>query len=81
MPLIGYLTVLGVVSAPPAAIPSPDDVLVGDYGRHLLVDRGLAAKTVACYSRVARDVLARWGGREGLEVGGVGRRRDGVGGE
>ena len=51
------------------AIPSPDDVFVGVYGRHLLADRGLAAKTVACYSRVARDVSARWGGREGLEGG------------
>ena len=70
-PLIGYLTMVGVVVASPAADSSPDDVLVGGYGRHLLIDRGLAAKTVACYWRVARDVLACWGGREGLEVGGV----------
>ena len=70
-PLIGYLTAVGVVASLPPPSPTPDDLLVGDYGRHLLVDRGLAVKTVATYSRVARDVLARWGGREGLEVGGV----------
>jgi len=71
VPLMGYLTKLGVVSPPPATVPTPMDLLVGSYARHLVVDRGLAPKTVATYTKLARDVLAYWGNRKGWELAGV----------
>lgn len=71
VPLIGYLTGLGVVSPVPAAVPTPSDMLIGDYRRHLVADRGLAPSTVATYTKVATDVLEHWGNPEGRELAGV----------
>ena len=69
-PLTVYLTGLGVVSPPPAAVSTSNDLLVGAYRRHLVVDRGLAPSTVAHYVEVAREVLVRWE-NQGRELAGV----------
>jgi hypothetical protein len=58
-PLTVHLTGLGVVSSPPAAVSTSNDLPVGAYRRHLVVDRGLAPSTVAHYVEVAREVLVR----------------------
>jgi integrase/recombinase XerD len=71
VPLIDHLTALGVVSPVPAAVPTTCDVLIGDYRRHLVADRGLAPSTVAIYTKVARDVLGHWGLPEGGELADV----------
>jgi site-specific recombinase XerD len=71
VPLIGYLTGLGVVSPVPPTVPTPCDVLIGDYRRHLVADRGLASSTVATYIGVARDVLEHCGNPQGRELAGV----------
>lgn len=70
VPLIGYLTGLGAVPAP-AGVPTGSDLLIGDYRRHLVVDRGLAPSTVDTYIKVARDSLERWGSQMGWDVGGL----------
>jgi integrase/recombinase XerD len=69
-PLTVYLTGLGAVSPPPAAVSTSNDLLVGAYRRHLVVDRGLAPSTVAHYVEVAREVLVRWE-NQGRELAGV----------
>lgn len=71
VPLIGYLTDLGVVSPAPATVSTPCDALIAAYRRHLVMDRGLAASTVATYIKVARDVLEHWGYPQGPELAGV----------
>jgi hypothetical protein len=67
VPLIGHLTGLGVVS-PPTTVPTPGDVLIADYRRHLMADRGLAPSTVATYTMVARGVLEHWEGQKGWDL-------------
>ncbi len=64
VPLTVHLTSLGVLSLPPAALPTANDLLVNAYRRHLVVDRGLAPSTVAHYITVAQAVLAQWKDRE-----------------
>ena len=58
-PLLVYLRGLGAV---PAATPSPvvtvSDRLLVEFEEHLVADRGLAARTVEGYRRVARVFLA-----------------------
>jgi len=70
VPLTLYLNGLGVVPPVPDSVPTPNDLVVGAYRRHLVVDRGLAATTVAHYIAVARDVLAQWE-NAGRELAGV----------
>ena len=70
-PLTVHLTSLGVLSPPPAGVPTANDLLVGAYSRHLVADRGLAPSTVAHYTKVAREVLAHWQTRTGPELAGV----------
>jgi site-specific recombinase XerD len=67
VPLMTYLTGLGVVAPPPAAMPTANDLVVSDYRRHLVIDRGLAPSTVDHYIDVAQKVLAQWGD-QGLEL-------------
>jgi site-specific recombinase XerD len=58
-PLLAYLRGLGV--APPATAPpalTASDRLLVEFGEHLLGDRGLAARTVEGYRRVAQVFLA-----------------------
>jgi integrase/recombinase XerD len=64
VPLRVHLTSLGVLSPPPAALPTANDLLVGAYRRHLVVDRGLAPSTVGHYVEVAQEILAQWKDRE-----------------
>ena len=64
VPLTAHLTNLGALSPPPAALPTANDLLVGTYRRHLVVDRGLAPSTVAHYIEVALEVLVQWKDRE-----------------
>ncbi|MDQ6835668.1 MAG: site-specific integrase [Actinomycetota bacterium] len=45
-------------------MPTANDLLVGVYRRHLVVDRGLAPSTVAHYIEVAQAILAEWKDRE-----------------
>jgi integrase/recombinase XerD len=68
VPLTEYLVTLGVVAQPVTAI-APGGELLADYRRHLVVDRGLAAITVAKYTKVARYVSADWRCREGGVIG------------
>jgi integrase/recombinase XerD len=69
VPLMGYLTRLGVVS-PSVSVPAPTDLVVDAYRRHLVIDRGLAATTVDYYTKVAREVVVRWD-RKGCTLAGV----------
>jgi site-specific recombinase XerD len=68
VPLMGYLSRVGAVSTP-APAPSPADVLLAGYARHLTADRGLAPSTVATYTTVAGRVLAHWEDQKGWDVG------------
>jgi hypothetical protein len=61
VPFLTYLTGLGVVAPPPAAMPTANDLVVSDYRRHLVIHRGLAPSTVDHYIDVAQKVLAQWG--------------------
>jgi site-specific recombinase XerD len=58
--LIGYLRGVGAISSP-MTVPTPSEVLVGEYRRHLVVERGLAPSTVRAYTTLAKNVLGRWG--------------------
>jgi integrase/recombinase XerD len=55
--LLGYLDGLGVL-AYDDAVRSPVDGLLDAFGRYLLHERGLAARTVRSYERIARLFLA-----------------------
>ena len=58
-PLLVYLRGLGVVpaAAPPPALTASDRLLV-EFEEYLVAERGLAARTVEGYRRVARGFLA-----------------------
>jgi integrase/recombinase XerD len=60
VPLMVYLSGLGVVPPPLAWVATSDEVLVVAYRRHLVVERGLAPCTVDRYLEVARWTSARW---------------------
>jgi len=58
-PTLGFLRGLGVI--PPAPVPvatTPVEVLLGEYRRYLIAERGLVAGTVVQRERVARLFLA-----------------------
>jgi integrase/recombinase XerD len=58
-PLLAYLRGLGVAPpAPPARALTAPDRLLKEYEEYLFCDRGLAARTVEGYRRVARLFLA-----------------------
>jgi site-specific recombinase XerD len=69
VPLTGYLASVGVVSMVADQCSDPDGDLLGDYRRHLVVDRGLAGTTVAYYTKVAGECLAEWDLPDGRQVG------------
>lgn len=53
-PLLGFLRELGVApDATPSSVLTASDRLVVEFGEYLLSDRGLAARTVEGYRRVA----------------------------
>jgi len=59
VPMLGYLRDLGVVPAPPPAVPATEaEQLQEHYRAYLVQERGLAAGTVACYLHVARLFFA-----------------------
>ena len=74
VPLTSYLTSLGVLG--PSAAPSTrEDLVMGDYRRHLIADRGLVPTTVAFYVKVARRLLAEWGDPDDARVGPLSARQ------
>ncbi len=68
MTLLGWVPGLTVTrAAVPAA--TPVEIMVEDYRRYLVQERGLAAATVRGYLGVARSFLSYLAGPAGLEVG------------
>jgi len=63
-----YMRELGVVPAPaPVVAQGPLEQLLADYGRYLLIERGLSDHTVFdAYGPAARLFLAGWEGPDGL---------------
>jgi hypothetical protein len=55
--LLGYLDGLGVLPADDA-VPSPVDELLAEFGRYLLEERGVGARTFGLYEPVARVFLS-----------------------
>jgi len=72
-PLVAYLQGLGVVAQePPAAPAGAVEVLLARFGDYLLIERGLAATTVALNVRLARPFLAQRVGADGqLDLAGL----------
>ena len=58
-----------VVRAELPAVASPRDVLVDEYRRHLVHDRGLSASTVSRYARFAKQFLSHRASRIGTALG------------
>jgi site-specific recombinase XerD len=58
-----------VVRAELPAVASPRDVLVDEYRRHLIHDRGLSASTVSRYARFAKQFLSQRASRIGTALG------------
>ena len=56
-PLLGYLRDEGVITAPPAELPTPLAELISRYRSWLVTDRALAAATVLRYENLARRFL------------------------
>jgi site-specific recombinase XerD len=60
LPLLGYLRGLGIVpTAVPPRAATPMELLLQDYRRYLVTERGLAVSTVERYVRLARLVLSK----------------------
>jgi integrase/recombinase XerD len=57
--LTAYLRGVGAISSS-MTILAPSEVLVGEYRRHLAVERGLAPSTVSAYTTLAENVLRWW---------------------
>ena len=57
-PVLGYLRDEGVITAPPAELPTPLAELISRYRSWLVTDRALAAATVLRYENLARRFLA-----------------------
>lgn len=68
-PLFDYLAAAGVVVPEPEPEPNPLDVLLADYRRHLVDDRGLMASSVRRYGNFAKRFLAERADRLGLPTG------------
>ena len=69
--LLGVLQARGVAVVPPVPLPSARELLLSSFERYLLVERGLAAGTVAGYLAHAGRFLA------GLPAGGLPGNQDG----
>ncbi|MGH2844699.1 MAG: tyrosine-type recombinase/integrase [Thermoleophilaceae bacterium] len=72
-PLLGYLRGLGV--APPASVPEPAgavEVLLSRFRRYLEQERGLVPAAARGYVDKVRPFVARFDGRDGLELESVG---------
>ncbi len=67
-PLIGYLRRQGVVPVQPERACTPVEMLVEDYRRYLVGERGLADATVGCYLGAARLFLSECEQPDGLEL-------------
>ena len=65
-PLLDYLTREGVL-AEPAAPSTPVEILMADYRRWLVVDRGLADSTVLRYENLARRFLLERASEDGSD--------------
>jgi integrase/recombinase XerD len=66
-PLVGYLRRVGVVPTPVEPVPStPAELLIEDYRRFLVSERGLAASTICSYLGTARLFLSAL--PDGLEL-------------
>lgn len=78
LPLLDYLSPLGVLPSAPPIAPGPVEGLLGRYGEYLLVERGLAVGTVRNYANAVRPFVASrqhgdaldWAGLTGAEVTG-----------
>ncbi|MCA1844712.1 MAG: site-specific integrase [Actinobacteria bacterium] len=70
MTLLGWVPALGVVPTPPPP-PTPVEVMVEQYRRYLLHERGLASGTVRGYVGVARLFLSRSEKPDGLDLIGL----------
>lgn len=63
-PLLDYLTGAGVLAEP--AVPATVvEVLLADYRKWLVIDRGLAASTVLRYEKLARRLLGEHASEDG----------------
>lgn len=69
VPLFEYLREQGVVRAQQPQAPTAREVLLADYHRHLVADRGLTPTTVVRYERFARRFLAQRAARHGADIG------------
>lgn len=68
VPLLGYLSELGVV-VPESRVQTGRDELLARYRGHLINDRGLAASTVLRYERFARRFLAQRAAPGSVQLG------------
>jgi integrase/recombinase XerD len=68
MTLFGFLPTLGVVPAAVSAPDGPADVLIEEFRRYLVRDRGLAAHTVRGYIAGARSFLSHLEADNGLDL-------------
>lgn len=66
-PIVEHLRELGVVSPEASRPATPTEVLVEDFVRYLLLERGLADDSVRSYAGVARQFLVSMGGGHDLE--------------
>ena len=72
LPLLRYLRGLGVAPVPPEPAPgTPTEMLLEEYGRYLVAERGLAASSVERYLGPARLFLAECERPDGLDLGGL----------
>lgn len=72
MPLLGYLRGLGVTPTPPEPVVStPVEMLVEEYIRYLVGERGLAASSVERYLGPARLFLSGRERTDGLDLEGL----------
>ena len=69
---LAYLRELGVVPPPARVADGPLERLLADYRWYLARERGLVARTIADYERVARLFLAERERPDGLGLGGLG---------
>lgn len=69
VPLFEYLRQQEAVRAPRSKPPTAREMLLADYRRHLVEDRGLTPTTVVRYERFARRFLAHRAAGHGVEIG------------
>ena len=71
-PLLGYLSLEGVLAPEPPAVVTGTDVLLARYRAYLAGDRGLAPATIERYERFAWRFLTGRASRAGGETGAEG---------